>query len=59
VTPEPHNGCIKFRQRFGGDALRLTADRDLRDQHLRGIYMTVVEPGPVCVGDAVEVVSRS
>lgn len=59
VTPESHDGCIKFRQRFGGDALRLTAKKELREQHLRGIYLTVVEPGAVCVGDAVEVVSRS
>lgn len=58
VTPEPHDGCIKFRQRFGGDALRFTADKQLRSQHLRGIYMTVREPGVVCVGDAIEVVSR-
>ena len=59
VTPEPHNGCIKFRQRFGGDALRLTADKRFHDQHLRGIYLRVVEPGPVCVGDAIEVLSRA
>ena len=25
VTEKPHTGCIKFRQRFGQDALRLTA----------------------------------
>jgi MOSC domain-containing protein YiiM len=59
VTPEPHNGCVKFRQRFGGDALRLTADVQLRDQHLRGIYLKVVEPGAIAVGDAIEVVSRA
>ena len=59
VTPEPHNGCLKFRQRFGGDALRLTADERFRDQHLRGIYLRVVEPGPVCVGDDIEVLTRA
>jgi MOSC domain-containing protein YiiM len=58
VTPEPHDGCRLFRQRFGGDALRLTADEDLRDQHLRGIYLRVVEACEVAVGDAIEVVSR-
>lgn len=59
VTPEPHNGCLKFRQRFGADALRFTADRRFRDQHLRGIYLRVVEDGEAAVGDPVEVVSRA
>ena len=59
VTPEPHNGCAKFRQRFGGDALRLTAEKPRRHQHLRGIYLRVVEAGDVAVGDPIEVVSRA
>jgi len=58
VTPEPHTGCIKFRQRFGGDALRLTAAPGLRPLRLRGIYARVVEAGDVAVGDALEVLSR-
>jgi hypothetical protein len=58
VTPEPHNGCLQFRQRFGGDALRLTADKRFRDRHLRGIYLQVVKGGAVSVGDAVVVLSR-
>jgi MOSC domain-containing protein YiiM len=59
VTPEPHNGCRLFRQRFGADALRLTAAEGLRDQHLRGIYLRVVEAGDVAVGDPIEVISRT
>jgi MOSC domain-containing protein YiiM len=59
VTPEPHDGCVKFRQRFGGAALRLTASKERRSQHLRGIYVRVVEPGNVAVGDPIEVVSRT
>ncbi len=58
VTPEPHTGCIKFRQRFGGDALRLTADRRFRDLRLRGIYTKVVEGGEVAPGDPIEVLRR-
>jgi MOSC domain-containing protein YiiM len=58
VTPEPHTGCLKFRQRVGGDALRLTADARLRDLRLRGIYVKVIEPGEVAVGDRIEVLSR-
>ena len=58
VTPEPHNGCLKFKQRFGRDALKLTARPQLRDLRLRGIYLKVVEEGEVAVGDAVAVLSR-
>ena len=58
VTPEPHNGCLKFRGRFGGDALRLTAKPAYRAHHLRGIYMRVIESGPVAVDDAIEVLER-
>lgn len=59
VTPEPHNGCHQFRDRFGADALRLVARRETRDRNLRGIYLRVVEPGTVRPGDAVEVLSRA
>jgi len=58
VTPKPHNGCLKFRERFGDDALRLTAAAPFRDLRLRGIYLKVVEAGEVAVGDAIEVTSR-
>ncbi len=59
VTPQPHNGCAKFRARFGGDALRFVSMKELRDRNLRGIYMRVVEDGEAAVGDAVTVVTRS
>ena len=59
VTPEPHNGCLKFRQRFGSDALRLTADKRYRDLRLRGIYAKVIEAGEVAVGDRIEVLRRA
>lgn len=58
VTPEPHNGCQKFRARFGGDALTFVAMKPLRHHNLRGIYMTVVEDGYAAAGDDVVVVSR-
>jgi MOSC domain-containing protein YiiM len=59
VTPFPHNGCEKFRQRFGSDALRFVSDKSRRDRNLRGIYLRVVDPGQVSVGDKIEVISRS
>jgi MOSC domain-containing protein YiiM len=58
VTPMPHDGCIKFRGRFGQDALRFVQARATRDQNLRGIYWRVVEPGLVGIGDPIRVISR-
>src|SRR5262245_56975072 len=58
VTPEPHNGCMKFRSRFGADALRFVSIRELRHRNLRGIYMRVAEAGEVGARDPVEVISR-
>jgi MOSC domain-containing protein YiiM len=58
VTPKAHNGCVKFKGRFGADALRLVAHPERRHLNLRGIYLRVIEDGEVACGDAVEVVSR-
>lgn len=58
VTPQPHNGCQKFRARFGADALKFVAMKELRHHNLRGIYMTVVEDGVAAVGDTITVISR-
>lgn len=59
VTPKPHNGCRKFQGRFGQDAFRLVQAQPTRDQNLRGIYWKVVEPGEACVGDPIQVLSRT
>jgi len=59
VTPKPHNGCRKFRTRFGDGALRLVSDAKLRHRNLRGIYLCVIEPGILRVGDSIEVAARS
>lgn len=58
ITPQPHNGCRKFQSRFGPDALRFVADKELRGRNLRGIYMRVVQPGVVRSGDSIRVLSR-
>jgi MOSC domain len=58
VTPVPHNGCSKFRGRFGDNALRFVSKKELRHRNLRGIYMRVLEGGEVRPGDPVEVLSR-
>lgn len=58
VTPEPHDGCLKFKQRFGQDALRFVQAKATRDQNRRGIYWKVIEPGEISVGAAIRVISR-
>lgn len=58
VTPVPHNGCRKFRGRFGDNALQFVSKKELRHRNLRGIYMRVLEGGEVGPGDPVEVLSR-
>ena len=58
VTPKAHNGCRKFRGRFGDDALRFVSKRELRHRNLRGIYLKVIEAGEVGPGDELRVLSR-
>ena len=59
VTPEPHDGCRKFRARFGDAALRFVSKRERRHLNLRGVYMRVVEAGEVAEGYRVDVISRA
>jgi len=58
VTPMPHNGCKKFRARFGPEALEFVSKPELRHRNLRGIYMRVIEDGDVACGDAATVIAR-
>ena len=58
VSGRPHNGCQKFRSRFGADALRFVSRPDLRHRNLRGIYLQVLRDGSVTVGDSVTVTHR-
>jgi hypothetical protein len=55
VTAAPHTGCAKFAERFGTDALRLTATPDGRALRLRGINTRVLRAGTVRVGDRIAV----
>jgi MOSC domain-containing protein YiiM len=58
VTPKPHNGCLKFRGRFGGDALRLVQAPATRHLNLRGVYWRVLEAGDATSGSPIAVLSR-
>ena len=54
ITDIAHNGCKKFVQRFGDDAVKFVNSELGKKLHLRGIYAKVVKAGVVCVGDAVK-----
>lgn len=58
VTPMPHNGCSKFKGRFGADALFFVNAKPTRHFNLRGIYWKVIESGEVSVGAPIRVLSR-
>jgi MOSC domain-containing protein YiiM len=58
MTAKAHNGCLKFKGRFGGDALRFVNVAPTRLLNLRGVYWKVVEPGVVGVGSPIQVLAR-
>jgi MOSC domain-containing protein YiiM len=58
ATARPHDGCAKFRQRFGAEALRFVQAPPTRDQNLRGVYWRVVEAGPVRIGDRIQAITE-
>jgi MOSC domain-containing protein YiiM len=58
VTPLPHNGCRKFKARFGEDALLFVQDPAARPRNMRGIHMRVLRGGEVGVGDEARVIRR-
>lgn len=49
ITPEPHTGCSKFAKRFGNDALTYTCL--VPTNYVRGVYMRVLHPGRITIGD--------
>lgn len=58
VTAMPHNGCAKFKARFGADALSFVNAKATRHLNLRGTYWKVIEAGEVCVGSPIVVMAR-
>lgn len=54
VSPIPHNGCKKFTERFGIDAVKFVNSPMGKQLHLRGINAKVVQAGTVRVGDTVK-----
>lgn len=53
VTAVPHNGCKKFVERFGKDAVVFVNSEVGKQLHMRGVNAKVFRPGVVRVGDVV------
>lgn len=53
VTAEPHNGCKKFAERYGQDAVIFVNSPEGKKLHLRGINAKVIQGGKIRVGDKV------
>jgi MOSC domain-containing protein YiiM len=56
ITDQPHQGCAKFVERFGEDAMRFVNSGVGRELRLRGANTRVVVAGVVRSGDLVDVV---
>ena len=54
VTDQAHNGCIKFRARFGKEAVQFVNSDLGKRYHLRGINAKIVRPGVIRRGDVVK-----
>lgn len=57
TTAIPHNGCKKFVERFGLDAMKFVNSPVGKELHLRGIYAKVVQSGTINKGDLVKKLS--
>ncbi len=53
ITAEPHNGCAKFAERFGMEAVRWVNSPAGKALHLRGVNAKVVVAGTIRRGDVV------
>lgn len=51
VSDIPHTGCMKFRDRFGVEALRFVSTKEARELRLRGVFARVVKAGEIRIGD--------
>ena len=58
-SEDPHLGCAKFVERFGAEAMRFVNSRIGRRLRLRGANTSIVVPGVVRLGDAVDLLNLS
>jgi hypothetical protein len=53
ITSHPHNGCKKFAQRYGEDAVKFVNSPPGKQHHLRGIYAKIIRGAVIRVGDEI------
>ncbi|MBL1275715.1 MAG: hypothetical protein COB30_006485 [Ectothiorhodospiraceae bacterium] len=53
ITAEPHQGCGKFKQRFGAKAMAFVNSTTGDAHRLRGVYAKIVREGMVSVLDSI------
>ena len=53
VSPLPHNGCKKFSERFGVDALKFISMAENKPMRMRGINAKIIQAGDVKQGDLI------
>jgi hypothetical protein len=54
ITDVPHNGCKKFSERFGPDAMKFVNSIVGKQLRLRGVYAKVIQDGVIRVGDRIQ-----
>jgi hypothetical protein len=54
ITAIPHNGCRKFTNRFGKDAVKFVNSETGKKLHLRGLNARIIRPGRIAAGDIVK-----
>jgi hypothetical protein len=54
ITAIPHNGCKKFTERFGIDAVKFVNSEIGKRLHLRGLNAKIVKAGIIKTGDIVK-----
>jgi MOSC domain-containing protein YiiM len=57
ITRKPHNGCFKFKRRFGAAALKFVNSKEGKSLRLRGVHARVIVGGTISVGDRIEKLS--
>src|SRR5262245_4988863 len=55
IAEPPHNGCTKFKRRFGAAAMAFVNSPEGKALRLRGVHARVVGAGAVSVGDNIRV----